>query len=80
MARVEMMHCKGCNQEVEIWVTSFNYKDICPKCESILAETIKMRALDELKKLPLEERLARIEEWIYDHGDGHPVDINRMMF
>lgn len=40
---------------------------ICGPCAIAAAEATKQTALDELAALPTEERLRRIEAWIYDH-------------
>ena len=44
--------------------------DICYDCEQKITKAKKDNQLSELAKLPLEERVARIEEWIYD-GEWH---------
>ena len=41
---------------------------ICNSCERAQADKAKSDHLAALAALPLEERLARIEAWIYDHA------------
>ena len=44
------------------------YKDkMCGECQRIQDAANKKVHLDSLKKLPIEERVAKIEEWIYDY-------------
>ena len=44
-------------------------EDKCSECFKRAVADKKKNELDELKKLSLEERVAKIEEWIYDHND-----------
>lgn len=45
--------------------------DICRVCADDEAADKKKKAMAKLSALTVEERLARIEEWIYDYKPEH---------
>ena len=68
MALLRMVHCHRCGQEVRVWVgAGQSMPSMCPACMDAEAQRKKVQALADSQSLPLEERIARIEEWIYDH-------------
>ena len=68
MAVCRNIVCSKCHQEREVWFSAADYPpDVCYEC--IAAESVakKKQALAEIAALPIEQRMARIEEWIYDY-------------
>lgn len=65
-------NCKRCNKVL----SRFNFDDYCKECGFIVKqeaiEAKKKVHLDILSSLPLEERITKIEEWIYEHELNHP--------
>ncbi|MDE2426349.1 MAG: hypothetical protein KGO96_10640 [Elusimicrobia bacterium] len=53
----------------EIFADAMRVIDEVPQREAEERERKKREALDALKTLPIEERIARIEEWIADHSE-----------
>ncbi len=68
MALCRTITCSQCHQEREVWFSAADYPpDVCHGCREVEAELAKGRAMAELAALPMEQRIARIEEWIYDY-------------
>ena len=65
-------NCKRCNKILH----RYRLEDYCQDCVYIIKqERIEQKKRDHLKLLStmsIEERLAKIEEWIYDHEQNHP--------
>ena len=51
---------------------------VCHQCARKSAEDARETKLRELAALPIEERISRIEAWIYDYRP--PRSINDMVF
>lgn len=72
MNLLERIKCKQCHKRgVAIRALGEITPDICVKCrlknyEMKKSVLYKDNFLANLKTLPIEERLARIEEWMYD--------------
>ena len=64
MACFETRHCFTCNQD---YSTDLYSGGGCPHCAAAEAEAKRVVYFASLDKLPLEERVRKIEEWIYDH-------------
>ena len=45
----------------------------CFSCRKEEVRQARKRRLAQLKTLPVQERLARIEKWIEEHEDCHPM-------
>jgi len=70
MAITIQVHCEVCGKtKDELVPLSVLRKRICYACEENAKKDKRTRALDALKELSLEERVARIEEQLYD--DAH---------
>ena len=70
--------CEKCGKPGSVSYPSDEPKpDVCDLCITIGDNTEKAQYLMALKNLPLEERIAKIEEWIYD-GNRHcdPLKLN----
>lgn len=68
MAIASSIVCKSCgNRKTAYHPSSSLPPRTCPECEIKQAADVKAQALAEIAAKPLEERLAAIEEWIYDH-------------
>lgn len=73
MARYEQIFCTSCQRTKQVVRGAGDWGATCNECESAAAEKAKKEHLDGLKALPLEERVARIEAWIYEHGNLPPL-------
>jgi hypothetical protein len=51
---------------------------VCHSCRRAADRDAREQALAEIAELPLEERLRRIEAWIYDYKP--PVPLSEMKF
>ena len=74
MAISSKITCDTCHQEKnEMHDPSKAPPTTCAQCREKKAAEARQLHLDELAKLPTEERLRRIEEFIYDHQRSyHP--------
>lgn len=79
MALRSIILCELCDQKKEVWhpPSSFAPK-ICDDCKKKKADAKRAAYLDSLAKLSVEERLSRIEKWIYDYKP--PVNIRDVRF
>lgn len=69
MAYLTKITCSSCRRTVDVAVGAGRMPPtVCPACEKQVANAQRTTALDALKTLPLDERVARIEAWIYDHS------------
>lgn len=68
MALTKRAICQECKKETTI-IIDFTKKNnsICPACTLKANEQAKQEYLNELKMLSIEERLARIEKWLYKY-------------
>jgi hypothetical protein len=67
--------CKKC-LTTGYWIVNHNYHDVCPQCIATEIEQKRTMHLVALRSLPLEDRISKIEEWIYDYKP--PIDwLNR---
>ncbi len=68
MALCQIITCSRCGQSSDVWFSSSEGPPtVCHACTGKDAELKKREALAALAALPLEQRIARIEEWIYDY-------------
>lgn len=79
MAVLSSIKCEACGTNTHV---SHRPDDAPPKachqCACKAAEKTREQALNEIAALPLEERLRRIEAWIYDYRV--PVPLSEMRF
>ena len=69
MALLEDLVCSECGEQFKGVVTR-NYGALCDKCAETKENEEKERWLEEFRgKNSLEERVARIEEWIFEHQE-----------
>lgn len=69
MAFLETICCSVCNKTKQIISNSGSFGPrICRECSAKQAAKQKKKYLAEYAALPLEERIAKIEEWIYEHN------------
>jgi len=67
MAIQRRIRCTVCENLVDIMVGSGQVPpDICPHCMSSKAHNEKTAFLDHRKTLPIGERIAKLEEELYD--------------
>lgn len=64
MAYCEHWVCSNCGQEV---FSDIPRDRICHKCKEEIEEKERIAHFRILDNTSIEERLRRIEEWIYDH-------------
>lgn len=75
-------NCKRCGHKNTKWVSDQEYDTwlysqpeiLCDTCEKVLAQQSRTAHLETLKTLPIEERIALIEAYIYDKEMEQPVD------
>ena len=68
MAYIENLICRNCGCNYQ-GVSNYAGKDLCNRCYSEVAKNKKDIWLDNWRKnLTLEERVSKIEEWIYEKG------------
>ena len=66
MAMLDEMFCPTCQKTVEVAVICGRYPNECGECSEKRKKKEKEKTLAELERLPLEIRLSRIEEKLYD--------------
>ena len=72
MALSTMIVCHECGKEKSVIHSAGIAPLICSDCKAKKFNEKKREALGVLSKLPLEERVRRIEEWIFDHENRNP--------
>ena len=77
MAMLDEMLCPTCQQTVTVAVICGRYPDECGECSEKRKKEDKERTLGVLRFLPLEERIAKIEEKLYDI-ENHPTTYDLM--
>lgn len=79
MAVVSQIKCEACGLESHVSHSPARPKPkVCHSCARKAATKTREDALAELAALPTEERLQRIEAWIYDYRP--PVPLSEMRF
>jgi hypothetical protein len=78
MAVLLRIFCRKCKQSKERFAGSGQYPTICSSCEKEEKAEAKAAYFAELDKLTLEERLRKVEEWIYEYRP--PVSLSDMRF
>jgi len=75
MALCDLMKCTICGEEKYIYYHTYKPREpVCDQCKENLEAIQKEIALSRLKtELTFDERLARIEKWIYEHEHNHPT-------
>jgi hypothetical protein len=72
MALVSMIHCSVCDKDShEVVAAGMPMPTVCSGCQKINHDQHRAFNLAGLKALPVEERLSRIEAWIYDYKPVH---------
>jgi hypothetical protein len=73
MAIITTIICQECNREAREMHNPVNPPPkVCSICQSFRDATAKDEHLHSLSQLPVEERLTKIEEWIYDYQHRKP--------
>lgn len=67
MAIIRRITCAQCHESKEVWCAPSDYSTICHECIELDIDRTRRLHLAELVSLTLEERIAKIEEWIYDY-------------
>lgn len=71
MALRMTIRCNNCEGlKVESVAANKPRPDLCFDCRMLKARLDRIEWLDDLKELSIEQRLEKIEEWIYD---SHPA-------
>lgn len=68
---VTVERCVDCGVERDLFVEPLTNPDDygrCNHCRAKKQQDIKAKHLDDLRELSTDERLRRIEEWIYDYA------------
>ena len=75
MAIGSSIQCQVCGKDATVYHSvRENPPNVCGPCQLAKAVEEKQNHLDSLKQLSIEERIARIEEWIYDFEPYDPHD------
>ena len=68
MAYMTTIFCTECQTSKQAIASADNPAPlVCGECRSKIEATRREKHFAELDKLPLEERIRKIEEWIYDY-------------
>ena len=67
MAYSTTITCTKCLKLKTIIVSSGDFTTVCGECKAAEEQEKRDKYFAELDKLTLEERVRRIEEWIYDY-------------
>lgn len=68
MAYLRYIKCKGCGNERQVAVNSgMPTPDLCNECQKKNNDIKRRTYFHGLDGLTIEERLRKIEEWIYDY-------------
>jgi cytochrome c553 len=72
MARFISITCAECHQQKEISIRAGDFRTtVCHDCAGKRFNEKRKQELAKLANLPIEERIARIEGWIYDYRPVH---------
>ncbi len=72
MAVLSTIKCDTCNEKKEVMHRPGTHPTTCGACKKKKADAERTAHLDALAKLPIEERLRKLEEFQYDHLKNHP--------
>ncbi len=79
MAYVISIYCRGCNTSKQVTVGSGNpLPDLCHKCAKEKADEAEREHFHGLDGLTIEERIRRVEKWIYNHKHSKPISAMRL--
>ena len=78
MALARQITCKECGERKLVASSSFVTPEICNDCRERHEAEEKEVYLQDLQAQSPEERMRRIEEWIYDHS-GAPHGAERIV-
>lgn len=67
MALQSQISCTRCKQTKNVVHRAGDFPNICHDCRGKEADDKRASTLTKIAALPVEERLARIEAWIYDY-------------
>lgn len=76
MAIVSQIKCTACGREASVCHSASEpAPEICSSCQEKIKNSKKNVYLRELQELSLEQRIAKIEEYIYDleHSDRREI-------
>lgn len=73
MVFIHPFTCVVCETRVSEPLVDGHRQRVCTRCRRIDEDARRDEALTKLRALPLDDRIARIEKWIYDHSTN---DIN----
>lgn len=65
MVCLTQRHCFACDKDYSCDINDYSG---CPHCKAVEEEQKRKEYFASLDALPLEERVRKIEEWIYNHG------------
>lgn len=68
MAIMKQFTCRQCKQAVHQSCRPNAYPTVCESCEKTNADSVKALALANRAAMTLEERIALLEKFEYDHG------------
>lgn len=60
--------CQNCSRQFKTTIGSGRMRpSVCPECKSEEADQKRNQHLNELASLTVEQRLRKLEEWVYDY-------------
>ena len=72
MAYMTNIHCMECGENKTVAVGAGQVPElICGACQGLKDAERREEYFASLDKLPLEERIRKIEEWIYEYRPTH---------
>lgn len=69
MAYIVEKICYKCNKSYLVNDNDQSLPMLCPACEKAECMIAEDNYIEELKNLSIEERMKKIERWIYNHKD-----------
>ena len=78
MAVIRDIFCPSCRETKQACCGAGDWPSECSECRQKREAQARHVALEGLKSLSLEDRIARIEAWIYDYRS--PVSLSDLRF
>jgi hypothetical protein len=67
MALIYHIICSVCGKAKDVLASANSYLNICNECQKKQDDIKRQAWLFERSRLSIEERIRKIEEWIYDY-------------
>lgn len=77
MAVLSTIQCQQCDKAKDVMHSPMVVPRICHECTAINRDAARQAHFAELDKLTDQERIRKIEEWIYDYRPPVPLSETR---